>query len=71
MAHAFLKNEFGVKPKIGWQLDPFGHSAVTAELFGEFGLETMVFARINEQEFEQRKIKKDLQFIWKPKFSFS
>ena len=30
--HDFLKYEFGVKPKIGWQLDPFGHSSANAEL---------------------------------------
>ena len=48
MGHAFLKDTFGIKPKIGWQLDPFGHSAAMAELLAELGLETMVFSRMNE-----------------------
>ena len=26
--HDFLREEFGINPTIGWQLDPFGHSAV-------------------------------------------
>ena len=26
----FLRQEFGLEPKIGWQLDPFGHSAANA-----------------------------------------
>ena len=48
MAHDFLRDEFGIKPKIAWQLDPFGHSAAAADLFAEMDLEAMVFARINE-----------------------
>ena len=47
-AHDFLLKEFGVIPKIGWQLDPFGHSAANALLFAEMGMEAMFFARINE-----------------------
>ena len=47
IARAFLNSEFGVEPKIGWQLDPFGHSSGNAKLFEMMGLEAMVFARIN------------------------
>ena len=68
MGHAFLQEEFGIKPKIAWQLDPFGHSAAHAELLSELGFETMVFARMNEQEAKHRKLEQDLQFIWYPKF---
>ena len=48
VAHDFLWEEFGVKPRVAWQLDPFGHSAATASLFAELGLEEMVFARMNK-----------------------
>ncbi|KAK3182855.1 hypothetical protein Dsin_030141 [Dipteronia sinensis] len=34
LVHRFIKNEFGVTPRIGWQIDPFGHSAVQAYLLG-------------------------------------
>ena len=32
LGHAFLAREFGVAPTIGWQIDPFGHSATNAAL---------------------------------------
>lgn len=34
LGHWFIKKEFGVTPRIGWQIDPFGHSAVQAYLLG-------------------------------------
>jgi alpha-mannosidase len=34
LGHRFIKDEFGIIPIIGWQIDPFGHSAVQAYLLG-------------------------------------
>ena len=34
LGHRFIKQEFGQTPRIGWQIDPFGHSAVQAYLLG-------------------------------------
>lgn len=34
LGHQFLKQEFGQAPRIAWQIDPFGHSAVQAYLLG-------------------------------------
>ncbi|KAK9117707.1 hypothetical protein Sjap_016654 [Stephania japonica] len=34
LGHRFIKQEFGQMPRIGWQIDPFGHSAVQAYLLG-------------------------------------
>lgn len=56
----FLRTEFAVEPKIAWQLDTFGHSSAIADLFSEMGMETVVFARMNEQSLEQRKLDQEL-----------
>lgn len=34
LGHRFIHDEFGQKPRVGWQIDPFGHSAVQAYLLG-------------------------------------
>lgn len=39
IGHQFLKSEFGVTPKIGWNLDAPGHSATNARLFAQLGFE--------------------------------
>ena len=60
-AHDWLRNEFGLKaPKIGWQLDPFGHSAANAAIFAELGFEVVVFQRINAKDKISRRATKDL-----------
>ena len=58
--HDFIRDEFSLKPKIGMQLDPFGHSNSVAHLFAEMGLETMVFARINKDDDKARRLERDL-----------
>ncbi|GAB4847368.1 hypothetical protein Ancab_026426 [Ancistrocladus abbreviatus] len=63
--HRFVKNEFGVTPRIGWQIDPFGHSAVQAYLLGaEVGFDSLFFARIDYQDRAKRKNEKSLEVVW-------
>ena len=55
LGHAFLMREFGVKPKMAWHCDPFGHSASTAELFNKMGFDAIFFGRIDDEEKNWRK----------------
>ncbi|XP_059645278.1 alpha-mannosidase At3g26720 isoform X1 [Cornus florida] len=65
MGHQFIKDEFGQKPRVGWQIDPFGHSAVQAYLLGaELGFDSLFFARIDYQDRAKRKDEKTLEVVW-------
>ena len=47
IGHDFILKEFGVKPNIGWQIDPFGHSNTNARLFAEMGFDAVFYGRID------------------------
>ncbi|KAM7509321.1 hypothetical protein LguiA_019774 [Lonicera macranthoides] len=65
LGHQFIKFEFGQKPRVGWQIDPFGHSAVQAYLLGaELGFDSLFFARIDYQDRAKRKDEKTLEVVW-------
>ncbi|EFJ34782.1 hypothetical protein SELMODRAFT_266756 [Selaginella moellendorffii] len=65
LGHKYIKEQFGVTPRIGWQIDPFGHSAVQAYLLGaELGFDALFFARIDYQDRRQRYKDKSLEVIW-------
>jgi len=66
LGHRFLMTEFGVAPKTGWQLDPFGHSATQAALLSsEVGFSGLFFGRIDYQDLAQRVKNQEAEFIWR------
>ncbi|CAE7688933.1 unnamed protein product [Symbiodinium pilosum] len=66
LGHKFLMEEFGIAPRTGWQLDPFGHSATQAALLSaEVGFQGLFFGRIDYQDLALRKDKKEAEFIWR------
>ncbi|KAI5341484.1 hypothetical protein L3X38_020758 [Prunus dulcis] len=65
LGHQFILKEFGKVPRVGWQIDPFGHSAVQAYLLGaELGFDSLFFARIDYQDRASRLRDKTLEVIW-------
>ncbi|KAL3512072.1 hypothetical protein ACH5RR_024789 [Cinchona calisaya] len=66
LGHRYIKEEFNVTPRIGWQIDPFGHSAVQAYLLGaEVGFDSLFFGRIDYQDRAKRKGEKTLEVVWR------
>jgi len=47
VGHNFILQEFGIKPRIGWSIDPFGHSNTNARFFAEMGFDAWFFARLD------------------------
>ncbi|PRP80616.1 hypothetical protein PROFUN_11559 [Planoprotostelium fungivorum] len=65
LGHQFLMKEFGVRPKIGWHVDPFGHAATQATLFSDMGFDAFFFGRIDYQEQKWRNDTREMEFIWR------
>lgn len=71
LGHRFIKQQFNKTPRVGWQIDPFGHSAVQAYLLGaELGFDSLFFARIDYQDREKRKDQKTLEVVWQGSKTF-
>ncbi|KAG2549873.1 hypothetical protein PVAP13_9KG286900 [Panicum virgatum] len=71
LGHRMIKKQFNKTPRAGWQIDPFGHSAVQAYLLGaELGFESVHFARIDYQDRAKRKADKGLEVIWRGSRTF-
>ncbi|XP_053661562.1 lysosomal alpha-mannosidase-like [Anopheles marshallii] len=62
----FLNDTFGEcgRPRIGWQIDPFGHSREQASLFAQMGYDGLFFARLDYQDKNNRMAKKTPEMIW-------
>ena len=64
--HRFLNDTFGFVPRIGWQIDPFGHSSTQAGLLGEeLGFDAFFFGRADHEDMARRKEEKTLEFLWR------
>ena len=65
--HRWLNQTFGscAIPKIGWQIDPFGHSREFASIVSQMAFDGLFLGRIDFQDKEQREATQTLEMIWK------
>lgn len=63
----WLNQTFGscATPKIGWQIDPFGHSREQASIFSQMGFDGLFLGRVDYQDKLLREKEKTLEMIWK------
>jgi lysosomal alpha-mannosidase len=61
-----LKDTFGEcgVPRVGWQIDPFGHSREQADIFASMGMDGLFFGRLDWREKGQRLNNKTAEMIW-------
>jgi hypothetical protein len=65
LGHRFLQRELNVVPKVGWQIDPFGHSSTQAAIMSaKAGFLATYHARIDFQDFSWRDRTKQREFMW-------
>jgi alpha-mannosidase len=66
LGHKFLLEEFNYVPRIGWQIDPFGHSATQAALLSaEVGFDALYFARLDYQDRDKRRLERSMEMVWR------
>ena len=64
----FILKEFGecVRARVGWQVDPFGHTKEQGSIFAQFGYDALFIGRDDiVDEFYRAFDKKSREMIWK------
>ncbi|KAG5895850.1 hypothetical protein JTB14_038276 [Gonioctena quinquepunctata] len=62
-----LNDSFGEcgRPKMGWQIDPFGHSREMASIFAQLGFDGLLLGRIDYQDKNLRMATKTAEMVWR------
>jgi len=60
----FLQNTFGVRPSIGWQIDPFGSSSVTVAILRKLGYDALVENRVSNNFKDKMRHRDGYNFYW-------
>lgn len=51
-------------PKIGWQIDPFGHSRENAAIMAKMGFDGLFLGRIDYQDKVTRNYNRAFEMLW-------
>ena len=67
LGNAFISTEFGpaYRPRMAWQIDPFGHSSVQAALFAQMGYDGLYFGRADYEDKALRINQSRLELVWR------
>lgn len=62
----FLNATFGEcgRPRIGWQIDAYGHSKEQASVFAQMGYDGLFFSRLDFQDKSNRMSEQTMEMIW-------
>eukprot|EP00092_Neocalanus_flemingeri_P035232 GFUD01038336.1.p1 GENE.GFUD01038336.1~~GFUD01038336.1.p1 ORF type:complete len:974 (+),score=218.88 GFUD01038336.1:74-2995(+) len=63
----FFSDHFGKcgRPRVSWQIDPFGHSREQANIFAKMGFDGLFFGRLDYADKEKRMRDNTMEMIWK------
>ncbi|XP_064458721.1 lysosomal alpha-mannosidase-like [Ornithodoros turicata] len=62
----WLNDTFGkcARPRVGWQIDPFGHSREQASIFAQMGFDGYFLGRIHLDDKAWRQEYNQMEFLW-------
>ncbi|KAJ8951630.1 hypothetical protein NQ318_012300 [Aromia moschata] len=52
------------RPRVSWQIDPFGHSREQASLLTQMGMDAIFFARFDYRDIAKRRSEKTMDMLW-------
>jgi lysosomal alpha-mannosidase len=63
----YIEDNLGrcARPKVGWQIDPFGHSREQASISAQLGFDGMFFARLDYRDKNRRLDDKTMDLLWR------
>lgn len=67
LGHRFLHHDFGIIPRYGYQIDPFGHASFTPAMYARMGMNALLINRIHYKTKEERIRNGTMAFLWERK----
>jgi hypothetical protein len=62
----FLQKEFGIHPRVSWNVDSFGISSGYARLAHDVGFDLMMYSRVDSLEKKHMRETKSRTQVWRP-----